>query len=225
MLRVLKRLKGAVGRTRRDATERRLLLRHMLDYATDRLILDPVTDRRLGIATRGFKNVAVEGHVNYGTIPYRGTMAMLRALQGVAGKVMVDIGCGKGRFLCCAAQFPFAKVVGVECDEELLSQGRRNVSTLRHKCCEIDIVSCLAEEYSYEAGAFYYLFNPFSAQILERVVARIGRERTGPVVLVYSNPLHDDVLQHFPWLERYDSWGRGRHGLWCEVSFWRSRND
>jgi hypothetical protein len=192
-------------------------------------ILDHVMDWRLRIDTGGYKHMTVEGHVQYGTLPYRGSMAVLRALHGVAGRVLVDIGSGKGRFLCCAAQFPFAKVVGIEYDKELCDLSMRNVINLRRKVCDIEVVNCLAQEYSYRSGGFYYLYNPFSADILKQVVYRIGRERSGSVVLIYVNPRHENVLQEFPWLERYDFWDRGTHGIrgrdggTFQVSFWRSR--
>ena len=186
-------------------------------------ILDGIVERRLGIATRGYKDVGVEGHVHYGTIGYRGSMAILRSLNDTAGKVLVDLGCGKGRFLSCAAQFPFAKVIGLEYDKELWEVGLRNAGRLRRRVCEIEIINCLAQEFTYGAGSYYYLFNPFSAEILLQVIGKIGRERTGPVVLIYVNPRHDYVLHGIPWLEKYDSWDRGRHGVWYPASFWRCR--
>lgn len=187
------------------------------------IFLDEMMERRLGVATRGYKDVGTEGHVHYGTVGYRGSMAILRSLGSVEGKVLVDLGCGKGRFLSCAAQFPFAKVIGVEYDRELFEQAVRNAKNLRRRICDIDIVNCLAQDYAYRSGSFYYLFNPFSAEILRQVVEKMGRERAGPVVLIYVNPRHEGVLGESQWLEKYGSWHPRSHGILYGVSFWRSR--
>jgi SAM-dependent methyltransferase len=201
------------------------LFNSLLDW-----VLDHATDRRLRIDTGGYKHMSEAGHVHYGTLPYRGSMAVLRALPDVTGRTLVDIGSGKGRFLCCAARFPFARVIGIEYDRELCEVSLKNARSLRLRVCDIEVVNCLAQNYSYGSGDFYYLYNPFSAEILRRVIERIGTERTGPVVLIYVNPRHEAVLHEFPWLERYDFWDTGAHGIRgrdggrYQVSFWRSRS-
>ena len=189
----------------------------------DRLV-DEVFEHALNIQTGGYKDVRVEGHVHYGTIGYRGSFAIVRKMGNVSGKVLLDVGCGKGRFMACAAQFRFSKVIGIEYDEELYELARANVRKLRRRRSELFVSNCLAEEYAYGSEHYYYLFNPFSAEILRTVLEKIGKSRKAPVQLIYVNPRQEEVFKEVSWLEKDDEWGPGTEGIGYRVAFWRSRD-
>src|SRR4051794_27662217 len=71
-------------------------------------------DRRLAISTRGVIPVAHEDSHHYATMNYRTIWPILDHLALGPSDVFVDVGCGKGRVLCCAAHYPVGKVIGVD---------------------------------------------------------------------------------------------------------------
>ena len=87
--------------------------------------------------------------------------------------VVLDYGCGKGRvgfFLSYRTQ---AKSIGIEYDESIYQSALENQKTA-HKRAKADFVLTRAEEYEVppEVNRCYF-FNPFSVEILQKVMARI----------------------------------------------------
>ena len=87
--------------------------------------------------------------------------------------VVLDYGCGKGRvgfFLSYRTQ---AKSIGIEYDESIYQSALENQKTA-HKRAKADFVLTRAEEYEFppEVNRCYF-FNPFSVEILQKVMARI----------------------------------------------------
>ena len=88
----------------------------------------------------------------------------------------IDIGCGKGRVLLIAAEFPFRKVVGLEFAPSLAETARRNVQRYRgpSRRAEIEVVTGDATEYDLPPEPLIlYFFSPFSPDVLNRVVQRV----------------------------------------------------
>lgn len=87
--------------------------------------------------------------------------------------VILDYGCGKGRVDFFFSYQTKAKTIGIECDERIYTVARENQKT----AISADTVSLLmqnAEDYVVpsEVNRFYF-FNPFSIEILRKVIARI----------------------------------------------------
>ena len=87
--------------------------------------------------------------------------------------VVLDYGCGKGRvgfFLSYRTQ---AKSIGIEYDKGIYQSALENQKTA-HKRAKADFVLTRAEEYEVppEVNRCYF-FNPFSVEILQKVMARI----------------------------------------------------
>ena len=104
---------------------------------------------------------------------------------------LLDIGCGKGVVLKEAVNYPFAKVAGIELETELLHTAKKNIRILgledKIDCIHADAVSFN----EYKDYNVFFLFNPFSEQVLSKVVKRIsdGRpEKEYPVTFIYHNP-------------------------------------
>jgi SAM-dependent methyltransferase len=187
-------------------------------------ILDEIYDRRLGIRTSGYLEPSVVGHVHYGTISYRGSFAILRAVAHGPEDVLVDVGCGKGRFLYCAAKAGFRRVIGIEYENCLFDIASANVRLMRGFRERVELIHGRAQDFSYRDGTVFYFYNPFDADILRCVIDKIGAERRRPITCIYVNPRHEAVLAATAWLERYDHWQpRNPPSIWCAVSFWRSR--
>lgn len=87
----------------------------------------------------------------------------------------VDIGCGKGRALLIAAQFPFRHLLGVEIADELCDIARANVATSPEWVARISVVNQDATNLTYPEGPLLlYLYYPFYPPVLRRVLANLG---------------------------------------------------
>ena len=89
----------------------------------------------------------------------------------------VDIGCGKGRALMIAAEFPFQRLLGVEIGPGLCEIARANVATVPGLAARVSIVNEDATSVAYPDGPLLlFLFNPFLAPVLRRVLRNLERQ-------------------------------------------------
>lgn len=154
---------------------------------------------------------------------YLERIAQLVARDTPRPLVFYDIGCGKGRPLCVMARHPFAKVVGVEVQQELCEVARRNAESLRGRVAPIEIVRADAAHVDYSDGHVFFFFNPFGAPTWRAVLQSIERSLVlAPrrVTLIYYNAVHEAVLADCAWLECY---GLLPTFSGVRVSFWRNR--
>jgi SAM-dependent methyltransferase len=114
----------------------------------------------------------------------------------------VDLGCGKGRAVMMASEFRFREVVGVELHAGLAGVAEANVAVWTaagRAVCPVRIVRQDATEFAFPDGAcLLYLFNPFAAPVMKRLVDRIEadfRERPGLLDLIYFNPEAGELLE------------------------------
>ena len=129
-------------------------------------------DAFLRIQTCGRDELGADAyHHPYEPTPY--SVLERLADSGLISKddVVLDYGCGKGRvgfFLSCRTN---AKTIGIEYDERIYQNALENQKTAKAKA---DFVLTRAEEYEVPAEINRcYFFNPFSAEILHKVMARI----------------------------------------------------
>ncbi len=145
------------------------------------------------------------------TTAYAGiaTSAVRRALADVPISpekfTFVDLGCGKGRALFVAAELPFPRMVGVELATELCGIAQSNIATNPDWASRITVLNEDATAFNYPDGPLLvYLFHPFLAPILRRVLANLERQlRRAPretYVLYARNPHYTEVLKRFPFL-------------------------
>jgi Histone methylation protein DOT1 len=83
---------------------------------------------RLGIRTRGLVEIKERDYKESVGTPYHTMWKILNSLSLVDSDVFVDIGCGKGRAVCCAARLGVRKVIGVEYSPELCRIAEANAS-------------------------------------------------------------------------------------------------
>ena len=131
-------------------------------------------DKLLQIKTAGRDETnADEYHHPYEPTPY----SVLERLAGSgfidSGDVVLDYGCGKGRVGFFLSHRTKAKVIGIEYDERIYQSSLENQKTTISKV-KPDFVLSRAEEYEIppEVNRCYF-FNPFSVEILSKVMARI----------------------------------------------------
>ena len=131
-------------------------------------------DVALQIKTAGRdESGADEYHHPYEPTDYRVLERLAKSGLFGEGDVVLDYGCGKGRVGFFLSYRTKAKTIGIEYDariyEEALENRRSTLSRVKP-----EFVLARAEEYRVPAEVSRcYFFNPFSVEILRKVLARI----------------------------------------------------
>ena len=103
--------------------------------------------------------------------------------------VLLDYGCGKGRVDFFLSYHTGAKAIGIEYDEEIYAQAQENRKNAKAKA---DFLLTRAEAYQVPSAVDRcYFFNPFSTEILHKVMARILEsyyESPRPILLFFYYP-------------------------------------
>ena len=143
---------------------------------------------------------------------YLGIMpsALRQALSDLPVKhdeyTFVDLGCGKGRALLVAAEYPFRHLLGVELAGELCEIAKANAVKIPICNHRISILNQDAAKVTFPDGPLVvYLYHPFLSPVLKRVLANLERqwrESQRHVLLLYGlNPHYSDVMDSFPFLK------------------------
>jgi SAM-dependent methyltransferase len=89
----------------------------------------------------------------------------------------VDFGCGKGRVLLVASEFPFRRIIGLEFAPQLAECARQNLKTYRsssQKCFEVEAITADATEYELAPEPqVLYFYSPFASSVLDQVINKI----------------------------------------------------
>ena len=117
-----------------------------------------------------------------------------------------DVGCGKGRAMMVAAQFPFHRLWGVEISPELCEIAGANLALRPEWTNRASIIHEDAVSVTYPEGPLLiFMFHPFLAPVLRRVLANLEKQlRKSPrttYVLYACNPGFTHVLERFPFLQ------------------------
>lgn len=183
--------------------------------AKDGLILHPF-DLEFGVRTSGLvagRHLAL-GHVHdrhatayYAVAPsvFQALLVRWRRCQPVAPIdefTFVDMGSGMGRAVLLAAEFPFRAVIGVELHPTLARIARKNVALWRaagRACAPMRVVCGDVADFYLPAGpCVVFLFNPFGAPVLRRMLKHWSRyltAREGQVDILYVNNEQERVLE------------------------------
>ncbi|MCF8258686.1 MAG: class I SAM-dependent methyltransferase [Flavobacteriales bacterium] len=126
--------------------------------------------------------------------------AMAALPFSVKGKVMLDVGSGKGRAMVLAAEAGFAKVIGIEYASGLVDVAHVNIERVRPR-----FPDTVFELHDGDAIAFAlpkdvdvaYLFNPFDAEALGRWMTTMMPQICRPLHIIYMHPVFAHVLDSF----------------------------
>ena len=131
-------------------------------------------DKLLQIQTGGRDETnADQYHHPYEPTPYSVLERLLQSDMVGPHNTLLDYGCGKGRVGCFLAYRNMVPTIGIEYDQRIYTQAienqRKVISRIKHQ-----FRLTRAEEYALpEAVDRCYFFNPFSVEILRKVMARI----------------------------------------------------
>jgi SAM-dependent methyltransferase len=121
----------------------------------------------------------------------------------------VDLGCGKGRVLLMASDYPFKKIIGVEFMPELHRVAQKNFAGYSNdlqRCRQIETLCMDARDFQFPLEPLVvYLFNPFSeptfAHVLENL--RLSVEQSPrPAYIAYRFTEFESLLAQAVWLEK-----------------------
>jgi len=105
--------------------------------------------------------------------------------------VVLDYGCGKGRVVFFLAYQTKAGTLGIEYDERMYQGALENRKTAVSGA-RTEFVAARAEEYEVpESVNRFYFFNPFSVELLRKVMARILES-------YYENPREAFLFFYYP---------------------------
>ena len=181
-------------------------------------------DRRYGVDTSGlvWADELKTGNSNdawntaYYAIPpsvFSRVMAQLPE-SFVAGATFVDLGCGKGRALLLASEYPFAQIIGVEITSRLHRVAINNVERYtttrqaegRRDGPPVRVLLEDAAHYQLPSGPLViYLYNPFCRPVLEKVLANLEQSLVHDpraAAVLYINSEVRDALERAPFLQQ-----------------------
>jgi SAM-dependent methyltransferase len=136
--------------------------------------------------------------------------AALRTLGALDSFTFIDLGCGKGRALVVASEFPYHEVVGVELSASLAKIARQNADLIKTRFpgrAPIRVVAGDAGQFSLPGGNIVlFLYNPFDESVVAKVARALEAALTDvrrTVYVVYYNPVAGHCFDACPVLRRH----------------------
>ena len=167
-------------------------------------------DKRLQIKTTGRDASNSDMYrYPYEPTPYGVLVRLANSGFIVKKDVVLDYGCGKGRVDFFLSYQTKAKTIGIEYDERIYERAIENKKTFVSRA-NVEFVLTSAEVYKVptEVNRCYF-FNPFSVEILRKVMTRIIEsyyEKTREIYLFFYYPSEEYIsyLMTVEELEFYD---------------------
>ena len=149
-------------------------------------------DQRLKIETVGRDEAkADQYHHPYEPTPYCVLERLVNSGFFRKDDVVLDYGCGKGRVGFFLSYRTNANTVGIEYDDRIYKSAMENRQAAGSKA-KADFVLTRAEEYIVPPSVNRcYFFNPFSVEILRKVIARVMES-------YYANPREMFLFFYYP---------------------------
>lgn len=176
-------------------------------------------DRHYGIDTSGnmgFNELKAGSPADIYQVSYGGSQPSiirrsLALIPDLEQSVFLDLGCGKGRALAVASEFPFRRLIGVELAPVLVRIAQANAEQLRRRYPDrppIRVEEGNAATTSLPDGqVVVYFFHPFFRGLMKRVMnnleAGVTSGRIGKLYVVYYNPVYADLYDSSPVFSRY----------------------
>ena len=204
------------------------LRRGLLDLATYLIAYNPQRDRsfdrpfgtdtagmvaqsELGIADAAVREKAIL----YLPSPPRVTRWMLDNI-GIEHSdfTFVDLGCGKGRVLLVASEYPFQRIIGVDISAALTEIARQNAARYQPKsrrCQDIEVQNIDATKFDFpDTNIMLHMYHPFEPEltiaVLRQLEASLAARPRRVVIayLVYTAGIApvEEVFSRFPWLKQ-----------------------
>ncbi|MDR5806269.1 class I SAM-dependent methyltransferase [Caballeronia sp. LZ001] len=174
-------------------------------------------DRMLGTDTGGIYPPESDSGpgADAGNLPYMGSQPSivrhaLQQLGDVRGSTFIDIGCGKGRPMIVATEFPFDAVLGYDLAEPLIEIANRNAEIVARRFPQRIRMQAFVEnalELAFPKGDLVvFLFNPFGAALMATLLNNLEKAVADATIrkltVVYIYPVCAHVFDQSPILTR-----------------------
>ncbi len=136
---------------------------------------------------------------------------ILRLIPNLETFALVDIGCGKGRVLAVASEFPLREIIGVELSPKLAAIARANAAIMNERFSERTPITVIegdaAQTLLPEGDVVVYLCNPFFKKLMKRVVTNIentlAANPSKKIYVIYGNPVYGELFDASPRFSRF----------------------
>ncbi|HTR10781.1 MAG TPA: class I SAM-dependent methyltransferase [Paraburkholderia sp.] len=148
--------------------------------------------------------------------PYMGSQPTIirRALDtlgDIAGYTFVDIGCGKGRPMIVASEYPFALALGYDISADLVRIANANAVVMARHFPQRPPIRALhanVSDLQVPSGkAVVFLYNPFGAELMRSLLEKLEAELASGAIqhlyIVYDNPVCGEVFDNSRYLTRW----------------------
>lgn len=148
--------------------------------------------------------------------PYMGSQPTIirRALDtlgDIAGYTFIDIGCGKGRPMIVASEYPFALVLGYDISADLVRTANANAVVMARRFPQRPPIRALhanvADLQVPSGNVVVFMFNPFGVELMAALLAKLEAGLASGAIdhlfIVYDNPVCGEALDRSPLLRRW----------------------
>lgn len=186
------------------------LIRHPFDLEFGMRTSGLVAGRHLGSGQRNDRHITA--YFAVAPSVFHNILVRWRRLNAQApldAYTFIDLGAGMGRAMLLAAEYPFRSVLGVEMHPTLARIARHNLALWRasgRTLAPTKMHCCDAVEFPLPAGpCVAFLFNPFGAPVLRRILRAWNHtltERGGLLDILYVNNEQESVFEHAAGFQR-----------------------
>ena len=152
-------------------------------------------EKKLRIRTGGGSSHAADGeNFPYEPTPYSVLERLAKSGYLKKDHTLIDYGCGKGRASFLLSYLTRCRVIGIDYNEDLIRKAEEN--RMASGMTEITFIHGRAEQYELTNEDSFFFFNPFSEQVLQKVIDQIlwsWYEAPRKMQLFFYYPTDEDV--------------------------------
>jgi len=149
---------------------------------------------------------------------YRDIAKLMRFIDFAPDDIVVDYGCGKGRFLSVIGSFtPVRKVIGLDLEKSYVDQAQENLMSTKHLKSDFSVYQMNAADFVPEEETVFFFFNPFSGYTFKKVIYNIKtslKKTPRSIKIAYLCPIEQRVLDAQNWLIKEPDLDQGRILVW-----------
>ena len=147
-------------------------------------------ERKLRIKTDGGGNHEADGeNYPYEPTPYSVLERLARSGYLKKNNILIDYGCGKGRASFLLSYLTHCRVTGIDYNEDLIRKADEN--RISSGMTEVTFLQAKAEQFEITEADSFFFFNPFSEQVLKKVIDQI-------LWSWYENPRKMQLFFYYP---------------------------
>ena len=152
-------------------------------------------DKKLNIRTEGGSSHEADGdYFPYEPTPYSVLERLAKSGWLTKDHTLVDYGCGKGRVGFLLSYLVHCRVIGIDYNEDLIRRANENRKS--SGITGVSFISGKAEQYEITDEDSFFFFNPFSEQVLKKVIDRIRwswYEKPRKMRVFFYYPTDEDI--------------------------------